>query len=161
MIGAGVIGLTTALELKSCHPASDVTVVAKHLPTDRAPEYASPWAGANWLSVATDNGPQEAWDAVAFEKFAQLASAVPESGVLRMDLHAFFDNRIEDAGVLSKDTGKIWYGDLVEGFRLLGLEELREGANFGFECSSFVIDVSRYLPWYVCPPRNCGHGILP
>jgi len=47
-IRAGVAGLTTAL-LLSKNPACRVTVAAKHMPGDYDIEYASPWAGANYL----------------------------------------------------------------------------------------------------------------
>ncbi len=43
---AGVSGLTTALLLSKDH---NVTIVAKHMPGDYDIEYASPWAGANYL----------------------------------------------------------------------------------------------------------------
>lgn len=45
---AGVIGLTTALYL-SRRPGYKITVVAKFMPGDYDIEYASPWAGANYL----------------------------------------------------------------------------------------------------------------
>lgn len=45
---AGVVGLTTALQL-SANNRYSVTVVAKHMPGDYDIEYASPWAGANYL----------------------------------------------------------------------------------------------------------------
>lgn len=45
---AGVVGLTTAL-LLSRNPKYSITIVAKHMPGDYDIEYASPWAGANYL----------------------------------------------------------------------------------------------------------------
>lgn len=45
---AGVSGLTTAY-LLSKEAANHITVVAKHMPGDYDIEYASPWAGANYL----------------------------------------------------------------------------------------------------------------
>ncbi|KAH0148834.1 putative D-amino acid oxidase, partial [Aureobasidium melanogenum] len=73
ILGAGVIGLTTALELHSHYPHSTITIVARFLPGDRHATYTSPWAGANWLSVATDNGRQESWDSITYLRFQQLA----------------------------------------------------------------------------------------
>lgn len=102
VLGAGVIGLTTALELKSRQPLSHVIILAKHLPGDLSLEYTSPWAGANWLSVATDNGRQESWDEVTYKKFGYLADNVPEADVTRMPIRAIFDNEPENAGVLSQ-----------------------------------------------------------
>lgn len=47
VVSAGVSGLTTALLLaKNGHK---ITLVAKHMPGDYDIEYASPWAGANYL----------------------------------------------------------------------------------------------------------------
>ena len=45
---AGVAGLTTAL-LLSKQLSYSITVAAKHMPGDYDIEYASPWAGANYL----------------------------------------------------------------------------------------------------------------
>ena len=45
---AGVAGLTTAL-LLSKRPHYHITVAAKHMPGDYDIEYASPWAGADYL----------------------------------------------------------------------------------------------------------------
>lgn len=45
---AGVSGLTSAL-LLSRDKRNNITIVAKHMPGDYDIEYASPWAGANYL----------------------------------------------------------------------------------------------------------------
>ena len=146
ILGAGVIGLTTALELSSQHPTSSITILATHLPGDRHINYTSPWAGANWLSGATDNGRQESWDETTYRKFEKLANEVKESGVQRMNIQAFYDSRLEEAGILSQGTRKVWYEDLTR-LRWLAKEELREGCVFGYECETFVVNVQIYLPW--------------
>jgi hypothetical protein len=48
LIRAGVAGLTTAM-LLSKNPAYRIIVAAKHMPGDYDIEYASPWAGANYM----------------------------------------------------------------------------------------------------------------
>ena len=48
MGSAGVAGLTSAL-LLSRNPSYKITVAAKHMPGDYDIEYASPWAGANYM----------------------------------------------------------------------------------------------------------------
>lgn len=146
ILGAGVIGLTTALELRSRHPHSHITIIAKYLPGDHHPTYTSPWAGANWLSVATDNGPQESWDRVTYLKFKGLAEN-KEVGIYKMPITAIYDSVIEEAGVLSQGTGKIWYEELVGGIKMLESRELPEGARFGCELDTFVVDTQVYLPW--------------
>jgi len=44
-----VTGLTTALQLIRSNADHKITIVAKHMPGDYDIEYASPWAGANYL----------------------------------------------------------------------------------------------------------------
>ena len=100
ILGAGVVGLTTALELSDRYPTAHITILAKHMPGDTSIDYTSPWAGANWLSVATDNGRQEEWDRITYRKFEELADDVKECGVKRMTIRAFYDSKIEAAGVL-------------------------------------------------------------
>ena len=149
VLGAGVIGLTTALQLKEQDPACKITVVAKHFPGDQSIEYTSPWAGADWDSFAVDNGRHERWDAVTYRKLGQLADNSPESGVRRVELRKLFDLPIDQAGVYSEGTERIWYEELVGGFRHVPKNELREGNCFGFDYASYVIDIVLYLPWSV------------
>ncbi|KAK1060268.1 D-amino acid oxidase [Friedmanniomyces endolithicus] len=53
VLGAGVSGLTTALLLARSGDY-DITIIAKHMPGDYDIEYASPWAGANYLPLFPD-----------------------------------------------------------------------------------------------------------
>ena len=146
VLGAGVVGLTTALELRSRYPTAVITIVAKHLPGTSSIEYTSPHAGANWLSVAIDNGRQEEWDAITYRRFGELADHVPEAGVRRMDLRAFYDSPMEEAGLLSRGTGKVWYEELT-GLRKVPQDEMPEGARVGLDMSTYIINVQIYLPW--------------
>ncbi|PLB44206.1 putative D-amino acid oxidase [Aspergillus steynii IBT 23096] len=147
VLGAGVVGLTTALEIKRRIPTAQVTIAAKHFPGDRSPDYCSPWAGANWMTTATDNGIQEEWDAETYRRFGELADNVPEAAITRMDLRAVFDRQPEDAGVLSRGTGRIWYDELVGGIRNIPKAELPEGGVFGVLFSTFMVNTQGYLAW--------------
>jgi glycine/D-amino acid oxidase-like deaminating enzyme len=53
VIGAGVVGLTTALLLQQ--RGYDVTIVAEHFPGDKSIEYTSPVAGARWKTLAPNS----------------------------------------------------------------------------------------------------------
>jgi D-amino-acid oxidase len=97
-------------------------------------------------SQATDNGPQEGWDAITFHKFGKIVEKSPESGIQRMDLRFFFENKVKDAGVLSEGTGKIWYEELV-GLEYIEKGGLPEGVEFGYDMSTWLIDVQVYLRW--------------
>ncbi|RDW62033.1 putative D-amino acid oxidase [Coleophoma cylindrospora] len=158
ILGAGVIGLTTALELAARYPGSKIHICAKFFPGDKSIEYTSPWAGANWSSVALDSGRQEKWDEVTYLRFKQMSEEVREAGVRKLELRAFYDSVKEDAGVLSAATGKIWYEELVGGLRPLSPEVLAEkqGSVFGFDMDSFVIDVPIYLSWLHIEAMKAG-----
>jgi D-amino-acid oxidase len=149
LLGAGVTGLTTALELRSRHPTSKITIAAKYLPGDSAPEYASAWGGANWFPASRDNGRQQDWDTITYKKFRQLASTNPQSGIEAMRIRFHYEKPIEEVGILTEATGKLWFEELVGGLEAIGKGELPEGTVFGFEMASFVINVQMYLPWCV------------
>jgi D-amino-acid oxidase len=148
IIGAGVIGLTTALELRARFPTAEIVVAGKHLPGDLAPDYTSAWGGANWFPASRDNGKQEHWDAITYRKFQQLSSMRrEETGVRPMNIRCHYENPIDEVGITTPATGKIWFEELVGGFTKIEEKDLPEGSVFGFEYASFVIDVQRYLPW--------------
>lgn len=53
VIGAGVVGLTTALLLQS--KGYEVTVIADYFPGDTSHDYTSPFAGARWKTLAPNS----------------------------------------------------------------------------------------------------------
>ena len=88
---------------------------------------------------------------MTYHKFGELADEVRESGVKRLPIWAFYDSPMREAGVLSQGKERIWYEEMTE-LKVLrkGGEEVKthaEGAEFGYECQSFVVDVQVYLPW--------------
>lgn len=150
VLGAGVLGLTTAAELVSRDPKARIIVVARHLPGDRNKLYASPWAGANWEPVSRDNGPAEERDAVTYRKLLGLVEQGlgNEAGIYPMDCRTVYDVPIEESGVFSAGTNKIWFDSLVEGgVRYLGKNQIPEGGDFGFDFKTLTIDTQRYLNW--------------
>lgn len=148
VLGAGIIGLTTALVLRREYPSAPITVVAKHFPGDRSIEYTSPWAGANWSSFAHDNGPLEKYDRATFNAWLQIAKEHADAGVGLMPMRGIYDSAIEDADILTEETGKLWYEDLMQGVRTLGKEELPAGAVFGLDFgNTFRVNTQVYLQW--------------
>lgn len=53
VIGAGVIGLTTALLLQQ--KGYDVTIIASEFPEDKHIQYTSTCAGARWKTLAPNS----------------------------------------------------------------------------------------------------------
>lgn len=77
---AGVAGLTSAL-LLSRDPNYSITVAAKHMPGDYDIEYASPWAGANYMPTSVGGTRAAEWDKNTWAPFEDLARHHPEAGV--------------------------------------------------------------------------------
>jgi D-amino-acid oxidase len=142
-----VVGLTTALELRTRHPAAQISIAAKYLPGDSAPDYTSAWGGANWFPASTDNETHQDWDSITYRKFGVLATERPESGLLSMRIRFHYEKPIGEVGILTASTRQLWFEDLVGGFETIPQHELPAGTVFGLEMNSFVIDVQRYLPW--------------
>lgn len=152
VLGGGVVGLTTALELHSKFPNLKITLVAKFLPGDVAQtEYCSPQAGANWTSFEPVWN-QFAWyDKISFERFLRIADESPESGVERFPFRLVH-------GPETDHTQKPWFEDLVGGTRPTPQEELPEGATWGMELTTFMFNSRLYLSWYVRPASSMVIG---
>jgi len=185
ILGAGVIGLTNSLVLSYTYPDAKINIVAKHFPGDRSIEYTSPWAGANWASMAHDNGPLERYDEITFKRFGELIDGKSvfgcqssragesesidgvngggnENGIGRMGMWGVFDAPIEETGILTEETGKVWYDQLVGGLRTLGENELPKNAVFGFEFpQTYRINTQVYLQWCVELPVPSRMASLP
>lgn len=71
-----------------------------------------------------------------------------------MNIRWHYEQPIDEVGIKTPATGKLWFRDLLGGLTDLPKEELPSGCAFGYEMASFVIDVQRYLPWYVYGSRE-------
>lgn len=61
---------------------------------------------------------------------------------------SFFDSPIEETGILSDGTKKIWYDQLVGGLKDISKENLPKDVEFGKEWpSTFRINTAVYLTW--------------
>ncbi|KIV92712.1 hypothetical protein PV10_03984 [Exophiala mesophila] len=141
VLGAGIAGLTTALELKQIYPNSQVTVVAKHFPGSASmTEYTSPWAGANWHTFEPTYNKYAKYDEVTFGRFTKLAKQSPECGIKPCPLRLIYDSE-EDI------KQNPWYADLVGGISKVPKSELPLGAGAGVDMVTFMINTVVYLSW--------------
>ncbi|KAG0353548.1 hypothetical protein BG005_007169 [Podila minutissima] len=111
VIGAGVVGLTTALLLQ-CN-GYDVTVIAADFPKDpKSPDYASTKAGAHWRTMCDeDDHRSQEYDSVSYKTFQELAKE-PESGVrIRQAVDYFDKNPTGHADRLP------WWSKVVQEFK--------------------------------------------
>lgn len=147
IVGAGVIGLTTALSLKREDADRDITLAASRLPGDVTVEYTSPFAGANWQSFAGDNIQLQRIDEIGYHELLRLAD-VPTSGVWKRKNLRYQTKKAWDAvhGDVSAFTN--WY-DKLTNCRILDESELRPGTVHGTEFDGLVISVPFYLSYLV------------
>ncbi|ORY02214.1 nucleotide-binding domain-containing protein [Basidiobolus meristosporus CBS 931.73] len=137
VIGAGVIGLTSALVLQNA--GYKVRIVAAQLPGEFHPDYTSPWAGANWHSFAEKNDAlQQEFDAVTFHKFKDLVK-VPETGVVSVVGRDYYESR-------PSDWCDPWFSKILR-FRNLDKSELPENVVLGYEFDTVCINTQQYLVW--------------
>lgn len=144
VLGAGVIGLSVALELES--KGIRVGIVAKDFPTDiHSVGFASPWAGCNWYSFAGDKPIEQDFDRVTFGRLAEIAKEHPD---LVTEI-PFYDVWEEKSGGETP-----WYKDLVPGFTVLhdkksNKKGLSIPGNFskGIAFRSFITNAPNYLAW--------------
>ncbi|KAJ5361837.1 hypothetical protein N7541_002681 [Penicillium brevicompactum] len=152
IIGAGVAGLTTAL-LLSKKPGYKIHVAAKHMPGDYDIEYASPWAGANYMPVSVGGSQAAKWDAETWAPLADLARNHPEAGVhfQECEIHS----RAKDAGSATATwfadllSSNPWFAKVVPNFRTLGKDSLGPGIDSATAFTSVCINTAIYLPWLV------------
>ncbi|RLV85237.1 hypothetical protein JA9_000658 [Meyerozyma sp. JA9] len=147
VIGAGVVGLTNALEIKRAFPGVSVTIVAKNLPGDFTTEYTSPFAGANWDSFASvEEKELQEMDAIGYRRLIEL-SEEPAAGIWRKENILYFD----ETTVKQNDSSKLrpWFKSVVNNYRELDASELPEGAAWGYSFGGLVISVQIYLQYLI------------
>lgn len=155
---AGVIGLSSALELQAASPGAAVTILARDFPTPFALvdaraqiNYTSPWGGAHNRWVPPAGRDQDARDhrlaLATFRRMTALARASPDAGVTLMRGLEFLE-RPGDEYVALVQGGRGSARELgVEGFRVLRREELPDDrVVLGFE----------YDTWCVSPMVYCA-----
>lgn len=139
IIGAGVVGLTTALELKRSHPEYNITVIANYLPGDINPEYTSPYAGANWHSFAENNDYRlQQFDLISYKRLLELARTEASCGIRISESNQFHN---------VKDIHSIplpWYHDQVENYHR-STENLPPGMTLVEKFTGIIITVPIYL----------------
>lgn len=153
VVGAGVVGLTTAYELLHEKGANHrVTIVAAQIPTDFdfQTNYTSPFAGADWASFATPGETElQKIDSVALPKFKELARTRPESGVVeRVEDHFITKDKFAKSG---KKIQLPWYKDLP-GVDAKIIPVDNDKFAYGYQFNGVVVSTTYYLSflWNEC-----------
>lgn len=154
IVGAGVVGLTTAIELKSKLGKSvNVTLISKDLPGDNAVFYTSPKAGAHWIS--TNEKENKHWHLTTYKKLQEL-SRCPEAFVKPFPLY-FGD--IVPKGEKTPAYVEPWFKDDVEDFEFLGSDTKFPDVHNLYKFTSFTISTTFYLTYLMGEARKLGVDI--
>ncbi|GAA6006420.1 hypothetical protein JCM11491_004950 [Sporobolomyces phaffii] len=146
VVGAGVIGLTTALKLQES--GYKVSIVARDLPGDRKTiNYTSPWAGAHHVSVATGSDMRmHRFDARTFEVMSEMIRRDPEVP-LRFTPQVEYREQPKVGGT----EGDLSQLNLISryhpNFRWLDPAELPPGIAHGASFVAILIETPAYLAY--------------
>ncbi|KAL4805172.1 FAD dependent oxidoreductase [Aspergillus unguis] len=143
VIGAGVLGLTTAIHLqKSLQKTQEILLVARDFPHTTSINYASPWAGAHYRPVPGSSAQalrEETQARRAYEQFKTEAT-IPGSGVEWVDGVEHLENPPKE--YLGEDALSNYTH--LEGFKQLSKDELPEGVKWGVQYKTFCINSPVY-----------------
>ncbi|KAG8795293.1 hypothetical protein FRC12_016307 [Ceratobasidium sp. 428] len=150
VIGAGVIGLTTAIRVLEL--GYKVTILAEHLPGDKKSiEYASPWATAHHVSLAGEDVRQQEMDRETFQIMWNMSEDDNPAAKCFKRIQQF-EHFI--------GTRDLYKGiEFMPNFRALKFEELAPSSDSGCTFTTVAIDPGVYLPYLVSVFLSKGGSI--
>ncbi|EPY52014.1 D-amino acid oxidase [Schizosaccharomyces cryophilus OY26] len=153
IVGAGVIGLTTAWILCDFGLGPRIKIIAKYTPEDRSVDYTSPWAGANFCSISSGDDKALRWDKITYNRLAYLANTRKDSGVVFADLRELWDYEPNHNKLGS-------WTSYVKNYRVIPKEELPEKCIYGHTGTTFLINVPQYLNFIYNIVKDSGVTII-
>ena len=164
VIGAGVIGLSTATTLQRRYPKYQVVIMAAELPTDGAPtaDYASMWAGAHYRPIPRSSRQLNEEGDLAFataKTMLGIARESPEAGVAVVKSVEYLETVTEEVRGLELKTGDVYAGP-EDRFRILEGVELPEGVEWGCEYDSYCVNVPVYCRWLMGRFQAAGGRVV-
>ncbi|KAJ5178213.1 D-amino-acid oxidase [Penicillium coprophilum] len=145
VIGAGVIGLTTALCIQqNLTPAQSILLVARDFPSETSVNYASPWAGAHYRPVP-GSSPQAIKEADqarrTYDFLKRTAAAEPGAGIQFVEGVEHLEAPPPE--YLDQQSVRNVYSHLDE-FQTLGKEDVPAGVVWGVKYGTYVINSPVY-----------------
>ncbi|KAG8938693.1 hypothetical protein FRC03_007000, partial [Tulasnella sp. 419] len=136
VIGAGVIGLSTALKIQEA--GFKVFIVADHLPGDpKSIHYTSAWAGAHHVSSAGEDLEQREMDRETFKIMWDMSANEAKHCFMRISQEEYYEEEaIRPDGL-----------EVMPDYRVLDKSELWAGSKSGVSFTTLTIDTAVYLPY--------------
>lgn len=158
VVGAGIIGLTSALKLQKLIAESQLTnrthvlLVAQEWPTSipgapikHSVDYASMWAGAHVrpIPASTPQLRQEAkWLKYTVSEFAQQLKTEPWLGISQVPGIEYLE--APSADYQQQDAQSFQYETGLSGYRKYSANELPPGVRLGYEYETYCINSPLY-----------------
>ncbi|KAI5776649.1 FAD dependent oxidoreductase [Geopyxis carbonaria] len=140
VLGAGIIGLQSALTLLEC--GYDVTIIAEYWPGDSDINYTSPRAGAHWRSQGVHD---ERFDRITYQHWHKLVqSGEHGTGIEMVTSYHFWE--LETDETVNNFSG-LWWRDLVQDFHILDAVALPPGCKSGVSYKAFAINPTVYMQY--------------
>ncbi|KAI0837153.1 FAD dependent oxidoreductase [Hypoxylon sp. FL0890] len=150
VLGAGVIGLSSALRIQAEGHA--VTIVARDFPAgfetidaQNQINFTSPWGGAHSRLVPPTNPAEEREHAMSLQTFDHMRAVQarnPEAGITFMKGIEYLEAPGEAYRALTEERARQQLG--MQGFRLLKKDELPEGVKWGCEYDTWCVNPMVY-----------------
>ncbi|KAF9788342.1 D-amino-acid oxidase [Thelephora terrestris] len=151
VIGAGVVGLTTAIRIQE-HGGYHVTIVAETVPGDtKSIRYTSPWAGAHHVSAAFGDLKLKQLDKETFDIMWEMSKAGSETEGLFLRVHQTDYYEVQP----SQDVPFEW----MPNFQLLRTD-LIEGTVLAASFATITIDTPVYLPYLLARFLAKGGSVI-
>ena len=163
VIGAGVLGLTCALQLQFQHPKRHIALIAREFPGKDAiftATYASAWAGAHYRPIPGSSAQLVDEAKLAkrtFERMKQIWRESPEAGVEVMPAVEYLEAPTQ--AYLDLKSGDEFAGPNDE-FRVLVKDELPEGVQWGCEYQSYAVNVPMYCEYLLSVFQRRGGRVI-
>ncbi|KAL3873312.1 hypothetical protein ACJMK2_036446 [Sinanodonta woodiana] len=140
VIGAGIMGLSSALHIQEICPESDVTIIADKL----SPNTTSDVSAGFWMPHLVGSTPPEkirSWSQSTWDHMTTLAHSKQASELGACLVSGYLLSPVK--------LDLPFYSDQVLGFREATQKEITKfpGAKYGFFYTTVMIEVRRYLPW--------------
>lgn len=172
IVGAGVLGLSSAVLLQAAEPDVPITLIAAELPVcvtnpshirpaDRpSPDYASMWAGAHYrpITASTSQLAVEARLALRTEAaMKRLFNEHPEAGIEFMKGVELFEDPPDEYKSLV--SGQVYAGN-GDDFRVLPPPDLPTGVQWGCEYNTYTVNVLVYCSWLLRKFQSRGGKVI-
>ncbi|EGV63455.1 D-aspartate oxidase [Yamadazyma tenuis] len=148
VIGSGIIGLYTALNLleRFPHKASSILVVAEFLPGDESNRFTSPYAGGNFSCISGSDSATLEHDRYTYTNLKRVCDLLggPECGLDYCYSTEYFDEMPSGPKIKS-------IASYLDEYRVLAPHELKGAAfgirfrSFSFNCPVFLVNLKKYL----------------